>query len=336
VSVYTQLTQNQLEALLLLYLLGKLESFQEISEGIESSNYRLRIQNPAIQTPADFVLTIFENRSVQEAEEIFSFMHFINGKYFQVPAPVNNKQDVAISSFKHEGKSKFFIICPLLKGKHPTPVTVEHCQAVGERLAHLHLLTVDFEKTLPKNYQRADSRMFKKAQFDFLIPAFDFSRILDSEDQEIFNSELQRFEGVKKRLQIKSLPQGFCHCDLFPDNALFVDNHLTAVLDWYDMRHSFFALDLAIVANSWCAGADGALASEKLEALLTAYQKLRPLTAEEKQLWPDLLCLSACYFWLGRAGYQYEMRTKGLAERINLKKDPLEFLRILKKHRRSL
>jgi len=195
------------------------------------------------------------------------------------------------------------------------------------------LLTADFENTLPKNYPRADSRMFKKAQFDFLIPPFDFSRILDSEDQATFKSELQRFESVKKRLQVKPLPQGFCHCDLFPDNTLFVDAHLSAILDWYDMRHSFFALDLAIVVNSWCALADGALHKERVETLLCAYQKLRPLTAEEKQLWPDLLCLSAAYFWLGRSGYQYEMRSKGLAGRINLKKDPVEFLRILKMHR---
>ena len=335
-SVYTQLTQNQLADLLSGYALGNLESFQEISEGMESSNYRLALRNIDSGTVGHYVLTIFENRSKQQAEEIFLFMHFINHKYFQVPAPINNKQNLAISSFEYQGKIKHFIICPLLAGKHPDPVNMEHCQAMGELLARLHLLTPAFENSLAKHECDANSRMFKKAQFDFLIPEFDFSRILNAEEQIVFKDELARFEKLKTFLKTNALPQGFCHCDLFPDNSLFVGSRLNAVLDWYDMRHSFFILDLAIVANSWCAQADGALASEKLEALLTSYQKLRPLTPEEKQLWPELLCLSACYFWLGRAGYQYEMRAKGLSGRINIKKDPAEFFTILKAHRRML
>ena len=335
-SVYTQLTQNQLADLLTLYALGSLESFTEISEGMESSNYRLAIKHSDKNSVAHYVLTILENRSVQEAADVFSFMHFINHQYFQVPAPIHNKQNLAISSFEYQGKNKHFIICPLLAGKHPEPVSSAHCQAIGELLARLHLLTPAFENTLQKNYQRADSRVFKKAQFDFLIPDFDFSSMLDTEEQAIFQSELTRFEKVKIFLKAYTLPQGFCHCDLFPDNSLFVNKEVNAILDWYDMRHSYFVLDLAIVTNSWCAQTDGSLASEKLDALLAAYQKLRPLTPEEKQLWPDLLCLSACYFWLGRAGYQYEMRKKGLSELINIKKDPAEFLNILKAHRSKI
>ena len=42
-AVYTKLNQNKIEEILSNYSLGKLDSFKEIEEGIENTNYFLSI-----------------------------------------------------------------------------------------------------------------------------------------------------------------------------------------------------------------------------------------------------------------------------------------------------
>ena len=42
-AVYTKLNQDKIKEILLRYNLGKLESFKEIEEGIENTNYFLAI-----------------------------------------------------------------------------------------------------------------------------------------------------------------------------------------------------------------------------------------------------------------------------------------------------
>ena len=42
-AVYTKLNQNKIEKILSNYKLGKLDSFKEIEEGIENTNYFLSV-----------------------------------------------------------------------------------------------------------------------------------------------------------------------------------------------------------------------------------------------------------------------------------------------------
>ena len=55
-AVYTKLNQNKIEEILSNYKLGKLDSFKEIEEGIENTNYFLLVDKKK------FILTIYEKR----------------------------------------------------------------------------------------------------------------------------------------------------------------------------------------------------------------------------------------------------------------------------------
>jgi len=94
-----------------------------------------------------------------------------------------------------------------------------------------------------------------------------------------------------------SLLQGVIHADLFRDNVLFVDNQLSGILDFYSACNGSLLFDIAITANDWCCE-NGDINPDKMKALLSAYESLRPLEQLEKQHWQTMLRAAALRFWL--------------------------------------
>ncbi|MEZ5581418.1 MAG: phosphotransferase [Candidatus Competibacteraceae bacterium] len=66
------------------------------------------------------------------------------------------------------------------------------------------------------------------------------------------------------------------HADLFRDNALFCDDALTGIIDFYYACHGVLLYDLAVTVNDWCTRPDGSLEWDKAQAILTAYHRQRP------------------------------------------------------------
>jgi homoserine kinase type II len=85
------------------------------------------------------------------------------------------------------------------------------------------------------------------------------------------------------------LPAGVIHADLFPDNIFIDENdHVAALIDFYFACTDFFAYDLAIAMNAWCFEHDVAFNITKARALLRGYERVRPLTPEERWRLPTL------------------------------------------------
>ena len=55
-AVYTKLNKHEIEEIILLYGLKKLQKFSPIEEGIENTNYIIVVDN------TKYILTIFEKR----------------------------------------------------------------------------------------------------------------------------------------------------------------------------------------------------------------------------------------------------------------------------------
>ena len=64
---------------------------------------------------------------------------------------------------------------------------------------------------------------------------------------------------------------------------------------------------MAVVANDWCF-IDGTLDTSCWVALLSAYNKIRPLTILEKQSWVAMLRSSALRFWILRLNIKLNPR----------------------------
>jgi homoserine kinase type II len=119
---------------------------------------------------------------------------------------------------------------------------------------------------------------------------------LAADDQLLLQTTLQ----FQENLNTTALPSGVIHADLFRDNVLFDGDKVGGLIDFYYAYRDAFIYDLAITVNDWCVQNDGKLDAIKLEAMLQAYQAVRPLELAEQAAFNSMLRIAALRFWLSR------------------------------------
>jgi homoserine kinase type II len=154
---------------------------------------------------------------------------------------------------------------------------------------------------------------------------------MDAAAAELLRRELAFIEHAASTPAWQALPQGPVHADLFRDNVLFVNApegpRLSGVLDFYFAGVECWLFDIAVCLNDWCVDeASGRLVPEQAEALVEAYQTVRPFTAGEWRLLPTLLRAAALRFWLSRLWDWHLPR----AAAVLTPKDPVPYERILR------
>ena len=119
------------------------------------------------------------------------------------------------------------------------------------------------------------------------------------------------------------LPGGAIHADYFPDNILFENNAVSAVIDFYFGCTGAFAYDLAIALSAWGFDVEGRAIPGALAAFQRGYETVRPLSAAERAALPRLGEAAALRFTVTR------LHDRIFHDPANLvtPKDPAVFLR---------
>lgn len=283
-AVYTQLSSADINALLADYDLGELVSFKGIEGGIENTNYFITLKNQEIET--EYVLTLFEDLSMEELPYFVELCQWLSKKSIAVPYAINDRNGIGLKKLKNRPA----IIQPRFMGGHveQAQLTPEHCAAIGKTLGEFHVAAEDFYLQ-----RQAHRGVFWWQRESELIAAK-----LPAEDAALLRDEVQKFDQLRNAPG--NIKQGTIHGDLFHDNALFNGSDIDAVLDLYNAATAFLLYDLAIVANDWCSNPDGSIDSAREQALLSAYADARPFTSDEYKAWPLLTCTAAMRFWLSR------------------------------------
>ncbi|WP_257294969.1 homoserine kinase [Endozoicomonas sp. YOMI1] len=283
-SVYTHLTQQDIEQLLIRYDLGDLTSFQGIESGVENTNYFLDIDDKGNRQR--YVLTLFE---YLPADTLPFFIHYTDElKAFglPVPNPIRDRNDVALQSVK----DKPALIVQCFAGQHPDArnLTLDQCQQIGKMLAKIH--KAGQGSSLYQENQRGLSWL--DAQQKRLIP------LLDQDDARFMTEQWQNISNALKAFD--NLPTGLIHGDLFHNNVLFDQGRISAVIDFYQACNDWLIYDLAVTVNDWCLTDTLELDSQRIKALTESYAKIRPFTENEQKAWPIMLRLAAFRFWVSR------------------------------------
>jgi homoserine kinase type II len=301
-SVFTTVSVDELKPWLQAYPLGDLLELQGIASGISNTNYFVTT------TIGRYVLTLFEEHSAEELPYFLDLMTHLAERGIPCPHPVRRLDGRQLEMLN--GKPAALVSC--LRGKDINQATPSHCAEVGRVLAEMHIAGLDFSG---KNHDSRDV-VWRTAVANKVLP------FLNATDQAV----LQQTMLKQAQLDIKALPQGVIHADLFRDNVLFDNENVGGVIDFYYACKGVLLYDLAIAVNDWCVDEVGALDSVRVNAMLKAYHIGRPLTQAEANVWVDMLQIAALRFWLSRLN-DYHFPQSG---ELTHAKDPLHFERILK------
>jgi len=303
-SVYTRVEHHELEEFLRHYRLGELVEYSGISAGIENTNYFVTTRE------GRFVLTLFEALSAQELPYFLDLMAHL--AEHDVPSAHPKPDDKGLYLRHLNGKPAALVM--RLSGHSVKTPTLAQCEALGKALGHLHVVGQEFK---PRRANQRGLQWWHTTAGQMLAK-------LDSDEAALLQSEL----AFQQQHKHDALPHGVIHADLFRDNALFEDDVLTGIIDFYYACDEVLLYDVAITVNDWCSATNGTLDAERLGALLHGYQTERGFTQAESTAWPVMLRAAALRFWLSRLKDQHFPR-EGELTHIH---DPQVFLRILKTH----
>jgi len=306
-SVYTSVTETELSAWLKQYSVGELKSLEPIKAGIENTNYFVTTAQGA------YVLTLFERLPAAELPFYLDLMAHLARHGIPSPAPIADLADHYLQTLK--GKPAALVT--RLPGRSIERPGEAECAELGALLARMHLAGRSYPAYLEN----------PRGPKWWRIAANDLKPHIAKEESALLESEL----AFQAQHRFPDLPRGPVHADLFRDNTLFQKGRITGVIDFYFAGVDCLLYDVAVCANDWCLDEKFGLEKARSDALLAAYDSVRPLTPGERAAWPVMLRAAALRFWLSRL-HDFHLPRPGMLVH---KHDPGHFRRILECRRAS-
>jgi homoserine kinase type II len=312
VAVYTDITDEALEAFVARYALGRPVAFKGIAEGVENSNFLLETER------GRYILTVYERRVRADDLPFFlDLMHWLAGRGFPSATPVADREGRLLGEL--EGKPAAIVaFLPGLSVRRPDAL---HCREAGEGLAWLHLAADGFAG-------RRRNALGEDGWAGLFAPHAGAADRLEPGLAASIWGDLAEIHAGWPR----GLPEGVIHADFFPDNVFFVGDRFAGAIDFYFAAWDALAYDLAVAINAWCLDVDGAFDPVRGAALIAGYEARRDLSAEERTALPLLARGAAMRFFVTRLA-DWGATPAGSLVR---PKDPLEYARKLATHRRGL
>ena len=308
-AVYTDISDDELDALLMQFDLGQATAFKGIAEGVSNSNFLLETDR------GRFILTVYEART--KVDELPFFLHLLcwlagHGYPCAPPMPARDGQ------LSKTVRGKPVAIVPFLAGRATRKPDIAHCREAGRGLARLHQAAAGFPQSRENDLGQPHwSGMFEghEAEAERLRPGL----------RSDIKADLLKLAANWP----KDLPSGIIHADFFPDNVFFQDKKFVAAIDFYFACRDALAYDLAICLNAWCTEFDGSLHATYASALIAGYESERPLSAAERGALPVLVWGAAMRFFLTRL-QDWGSTPEGALIKPH---DPMDYVRKLDKHR---
>jgi homoserine kinase type II len=278
-SVFTPVTETGLSEWLRNYSVGRLERLEPIKAGIENTNYFVTTSQ------GRYVLTLFERLPAHELPFYLDLMAHLARHGIPCPAPIADLSDRYLQSLN--GKPAALVT--RLPGASVERPGAAECAELGMLLARMHRAGASYAGYL-ENPRGQKWWRFAAAE---IRPFLDAARLALLEQELAFHSQHR----------LADLPRGPVHADLFRDNALLERGRISGVIDFYFAGVDCLLYDVAVCANDWCLvdpETDLRLDRGRAQALLQAYDEVRPFRPLERAAWPAMLRAAALRFWLSR------------------------------------
>ena len=260
--------------------IGELKSWSAIKTGIENSNYFITTEKHGEDT--EFVLTILEDLTFEDVPFFNTILRHLSHFGLPVPAPYQTLDGMTSTIFC----GKPTLVLPKLEGDHLIETSTLHCSAIGKALGEIHVTLAS------KNMQRENPYNIDWMEKTII----DVQHLLEDSELRMVNRIASEYAEVSDL----PLPRGIVHGDLFRDNALFKDDQLTGIIDFYHACTDFYIQDIAITINDWCRDIDGTMDPTRTASLIEGYESVRTLESEEREFLPFFQRAASARFALTR------------------------------------
>ncbi|WP_326621306.1 phosphotransferase [Streptomyces decoyicus] len=282
-ATYTKLDQIDLPAVSERYGLRD-PQLEPLKGGAANSSFH--VSSPS----GDFTLTILDNHDIGSAQSLATYTQAVYRLGVPTTEVVPALDGALITTF--DGRP--VILKKWIQGEVRQPLPIPLLPEAGRILAQLHALAPESEGLgdLPVGTRRLSAE-----QLD-VIPQF--------ADREFAAWLAARLKRVRSAEAGSERSRKIAHGDLFADNVIVRDDGALSVLDWETVSLDDPLLDLGMAAVGLAAEGD-VLVPERLNALVTGYQTLAPLSEADAAALPLEIEHAACIIAFHRY-YRHNVR----------------------------
>ena len=303
-AVYTQVSLK--EAQDLFQKIGSIETIEGIIEGVENTNYLIKIKGDK-----KFILTIFEKRTNKSDLPYFNkFMRKLKDDGISCPVSQSIEEEDVFTF-----KNKSCCIYSFIEGRPLENFNKEHLISLGQSVVKLH-------------QSGENQNLFREN--NMLLPSWKSITNSFNNDKDINNKNEYFYilDNITKLQDIfpSNLRQFNIHADLFPDNVFFIDKEVSGFIDFFFSCTDTLVYDLATLINAWFFE-NHKFNEKNCSYFLNSYLENFELKTEEKNCLNFYLKASAVRFFLTRM-YDIHFNNEGEVKH----KDPLEFFEIYRFH----
>lgn len=304
-AVFTPVQEAEAEAFIHRFGIGTLRALTPIAEGVENTNYRLDTEQ------GRFVLTLFEGRiDAQDLPFCLGLTRHSADRGLPCARALTDAEGQSIGRLNGRPAA----ILDWLPGVAKTEPSLDDQAAAGALLARLHVAAADYAGARANPVGSAARRaLFERCE----------TRAVGADRRLLDRLAPWVAEGAPD--PAAGLPHGPVHADYFPDNLLFDASAPSGLIDFYFACIDAPAYDLAIALSAWGFDAHGTPLPAALTAFQAGYESIRPLTAAEREVLPELGAVAAVRFTLTRLHDRLFHDPAALVT----PKDPAPFLRRL-------
>jgi homoserine kinase type II len=255
--------------------LGSINNITGLPLGFSNINFRTDTDQ------GTYLARLCRTQPVARIQDEIHFLSSIRSSGFPASYPIERADGNSITHVEDE----MVMIYQFIEGEEPA-VTPENARQVGEAIGLLSTLDV------PAGYSSRSLSDLEEAK-EFLLTQSDKLQKYP-EFQAQFQQETREIESF---LQIE-LPRGFVHADAFPDNTIFRDGKLVALIDFEDSCVDALLFDVGMTLLGF-GYHDGHPDPDRISALLEGYQSRRTLTPLEMESLPMMVrwCAHGMTFW---------------------------------------
>jgi homoserine kinase type II len=282
-----ELTQNEIREICSKYNIGNLIKSQKVGIGVANHNWFITTEN------GKFVLRcVNEDKSKKNLDSEFAYLNYLfeNGFNYKLPVPIKTNNNKLYLNFN----KRIIWIYPFIQGEIINDVfNGIQLEEVAMMLAQMHQI---IENSNLKNIMNNNT--------------FDINTIIEEANEQIktssknndeysmyYTKKAKEFIDLIKQLTYPNLPNFPIHRDINPENVLFKNNKLVAVIDFDNVSSCNEPL-VKDIANLFLYSCFDKNKQEKLNLKLAKkfikeYLKTRTLTLEEIKAIP-ILAIMGC------------------------------------------